>query len=134
MLVRLGYAGSLGSSLHLGGTGDEGADGMIASDHFGFERVYVQAKRYTDKAVDADTIRSFVGTLEMKGATRGVFITTSTFTAGARATTKQLGLKKVELVDGPRLAQLMVEHSVGVREIGKPLAIKTVDASYFEDQ
>jgi len=134
VLFALGYAGTKGQPLHLGGACDDGVDGVVTQDHFGFERVYVQAKRYVDQAVDAHAIRDFIGALDIKGATKGVFMTTSAFTKDARAVPTKLMGKQIILLDGQQMAKLMVEHGVGMTDTGEKFVMRSLDNSYFEDQ
>ena len=134
VLFALGYAGSRGQALHLGGPKDEGVDGVVTQDHFGFERVYVQAKRYQEQAVDAHAIRDFIGALDIKGATKGVFMTTSTFTTDARAVPAKLTGTQIVLLDGLQMAKLMVDHGVGMTDTGEMFVMRFLDGSYFEDQ
>ncbi len=95
----------------------------------------MQAKRYDDSnRLGEPDIRNFAGSLDGQGATRGVFITTSTFSSTTRQTAKNIsmGNKSIILIDGPELAQLMIRHGVGVvTEI--TYDIKTLDANYFAE-
>jgi len=91
--------------------------------------VYLQAKRYTENAVGPEAINAFFGALQRKGADRGVFITSSTFTAGARAAERDF--RSIVLIDGPMLARLMVDHSVGV-EVASTHVLKRLDQDYFD--
>ena len=134
VLFALGYAGTKGQTLHLGGANDEGVDGVVIADHFGFERVYVQAKRYHEQSVDPHAIRDFIGALDIKGATKGVFMTTSTFTKEARGVPTKLAGKQIVMLDGREMAKLMVEHGVGMTDSGDKFVIRSLDESYFEDQ
>ena len=134
VLHALEYAGAKGQALHLGGAYDEGVDGVVTQDHFGFERVYVQAKRYQEQAVDAHAIRDFIGALDIKGATKGVFMTTSTFTKEARGVPTKLAGKQIVLLDGQQMARLMVDHGVGMTDTGEKFIMRSLDGSYFDDQ
>ncbi len=128
LLIAMGY-GTAGAGEHTGRSGDEGIDGIIHRDALGLDRVYLQAKRYTDNAVGPDAINAFFGALQRKGADRGVFITSSTFTAGARAAERDF--RTIVLIDGPMLARLMVEHDVGV-QVASSHVLKRLDEDYFD--
>ena len=118
-----------------GHSGDQGIDGILNQDTLGLEKIYVQAKRYDDSnRLGEPDIRNFAGSLDGQGATRGVFITTSTFSSTTRQTAKNIsmGNKSIILIDGPELAQLMIRHGVGVvTEI--TYEIRTLDANYFAE-
>jgi restriction system protein len=133
LLVTMGYGGSvtdLDKAL-IGKSGDDGMDGVIDQDPLGLDRVYVQAKRYADgNTVGAGAIRDFFGSLNLFKATKGLFVTTSTFTTSARETADRLGTRIV-LIDGIQLAKLMIRHEVGCR-IEETLHIKRVDEDFFE--
>lgn len=129
LLVAMGY-GTADASQHTGRSGDEGIDGIVHRDALGLDRVYLQAKRYTENAVGPEAINAFYGALQRKGADRGVFITSSTFTTGARAAERDF--RTIVLIDGPRLAQLMVEHGVGV-QVASTHTLKRLDQDYFDE-
>ncbi len=128
LLVAMDY-GTAGTAEHTGRSGDEGIDGIIHRDALGLDRVYLQAKRYTENAVGPEAINAFFGALQRKGADRGVFITSSTFTAGARAAERDF--RSIVLIDGPMLARLMVDHSVGV-QVASTHVLKRLDQDYFD--
>lgn len=131
LLVSMGYGGSReGAGRAIGRSGDNGLDGVIDQDPLGLDRVYVQAKRYKpDNGVSEPDIRGFAGSLEGAKATKGVFVTTSYFTSQARAFVERL-TRRIVLVDGQQLAQLMIRHDVGVR-IEDTLYIKKIDEDFF---
>lgn len=130
VLVAMGYGGAEQRARRIGGTGDGGVDGVIDQDALGLDQVYVQAKRYgVDKTVGREAVQSFVGALHGVGASRGVFITTSSFTSGAREYVKQIP-SRVILIDGARLAALMIRYRVGVR-VADTFSIVEVDEDYF---
>jgi len=111
-------------------TGDEGIDGVINEDRLGLDVIYIQAKRWKGN-VGRQEIQSFVGALAGKKASKGVFITTSAF--HANAIEYAVGLhQKVILIDGRRLAELMIEHGIGVAE-EQPYIVKKIDSDYFEE-
>ncbi|WP_323995226.1 restriction endonuclease [Aeromonas hydrophila] len=109
--------------------GDGGIDGIIKEDRLGLDSIYLQAKRYTDKTVGRPEIQSFAGALDLHKARKGVFITTSSFSREAQ---DYVGLieKRIVLIDGARLAALMIEYGVGVTT-RQTLTIKTLDSDYF---
>ncbi|WP_084822018.1 restriction endonuclease [Bacillus sp. SA1-12] len=113
-------------------TNDGGLDGIIKEDKLGLDNIYVQAKRW-ENTVGRPDVMSFSGALDAKGARKGIFITTSTFTSGAREYVDRLESKKIILIDGKRLARLMIENNIGV-SIKKKFVVKEVDFSYFEGE
>ena len=104
-----------GRGHHLGRTGDGGIDGIVEQDPLGLDSIYVQAKRWK-KPVGEPEVRTFSGSLDPHGATRGLLITTSSFTDTARRTAETIsaGHKHIRLVDGEELAQLMISLDMGV--------------------
>jgi restriction system protein len=132
LLVSMGYGGLEAVTEHLGGPGDQGLDGVIRQDLLGLDVVYVQAKRYaTDRKVGRPDIQGFVGALHGAQASRGIFITTSGFSADARTYADRVNARIV-LIDGPELAQLMVEHNCGVR-VEETFVLKQVDEDFFDE-
>jgi restriction endonuclease Mrr len=114
----------------LGKSGDGGVDGVIDQDSLGLDRVYIQAKRYAqDNPVGSPAIRDFSGSLDMRRATKGVFVTTSSFTKEALETASQLS-RHVVLINGDRLAALMIRYDVGVR-VDEALYLKKIDEDFF---
>ncbi len=111
---------------------DGGVDGFINDDPLGLETIYLQAKRYSNNTIGRPDLQSFVGALEMKRARKGVFITTSTFSKDALDYIKMIE-KKVILIDGPKLAELMVEHGLGV-SIKDTYCVKAIDSDFFVDE
>jgi len=131
VLIAMGYGGAERRATVLGGTGDGGVDGVIDQDPLGLERVYVQAKRYgKDNSVQRPDIQGFVGALHGVGANRGIFITTSRFSSGAREYVKGIGTRVV-LIDGQRLSELMIKYGVGVQQ-RQVFTVVEVDEDYFE--
>lgn len=129
LLHSMGY-GSDPEALHkVGKSGDGGIDGIITLDRLGFEKVYVQAKRWQG-SVGRPEIQGFFGALAGHRASKGVFITTSTFTREARDYAARVSDSLV-LVDGARLTALMIAHGVGVTH--RVVRIAKVDSDYFED-
>jgi restriction system protein len=134
LLVGMGYGGSHeNAALRLGKSGDGGVDGVIDEDRLGLDRIYIQAKRYAAHVtVGRGEVQGFVGSLVGFGATKGVFVTTSSFSSNAVAYAKHLP-QRIILIDGSRLTELMVEHDVGVR-LSRAIAIKRVDEDFFTDE
>lgn len=133
LLIAMGYGGSvteLDKAL-VGRSGDGGVDGVIDQDPLGLDRIYVQAKRYSaDNHVGASAIRDFFGSLDRFKASKGLFVTTSAFSSGARETSEMLS-KRIVLIDGPQLARLMIRHDVGCR-VEEALTIKKLDEEFFD--
>ena len=133
LLVAMGYGGSHeDAARQLGKSGDGGIDGVIDEDRLGLDRIYVQAKRYSTGAVGRPEIQGFVGSLVGLGASKGVFVTTSTFSKQALDYAKALQ-QRVILIDGARLTELMVEFGVGVR-INRTVEVKRMDEDFFADE
>lgn len=131
LLVAMGYAGSLGRADHLGGSGDEGVDGVVRQDALGLDRIYVQAKRYSSgRVVGRPDIQAFVGALQGAQATRGVYITTSRFSVDGLEYADRVA-QRVVLIDGAELTRLMVEHGVGV-QTDQTFVLSRVDEDFFE--
>lgn len=133
LLIAMGYGGGRGEmGKAVGRSGDEGLDGIIREDALGLDVVYMQAKRYAHgSAVGRPEIQNFAGSLDGVRATKGIFISTSTFTSGAKEFVDRIA-KRIILIDGPELARLMVEHKVGVR-VRAVYDIKKIDEDYFTE-
>ncbi len=130
LLVAMGYGGSVADAgKAVGRSGDDGIDGIIKEDKLGLDFVYIQAKRWKD-SVGRPVIQAFAGSLEGHRARKGVFITTSIFTSDAVDYVQRIE-KKIVLVDGKRLADLMIEHNVGVTAT-QTFTLKRLDSDYFE--
>ncbi|MER8438339.1 restriction endonuclease [Mesorhizobium sp. M1312] len=134
LLVAMGYGGShKNAAAQLGRSGDGGVDGVVNEDPLGLDRVYVQAKRYAETStVGRPDVQAFVGSLVGLGATKGVFVTTSTFSPQARDFVKHLS-QRVILIDGQHLSDLMMEHGVGVR-ISRAIQFKRLDEDFFTEE
>src|SRR5829696_9029331 len=131
VLVSMGYGGTRKDAGEaVGGSGDEGIDGIIKEDRLGLEVVYMQAKRWK-ATVQRPEIQKFVGALRGQNARKGVFITTSDYSKGARQFAEGLQ-DKVVLIDGETLANLMIDHGVGVT-LEEAYEIKRVDSDYFSE-
>jgi restriction system protein len=132
LLVRMGYGGTRkDAGQAVGKSGDGGIDGIIKEDRLGLDVIYLQAKRW-EGTVGRPEIQKFVGALQGQRAHRGVFITTSSFTKEAVHYTSMIENKMV-LIDGEMLAQLMIDHGVGVSSVAS-YEIKRVDTDYFSEE
>ena len=130
VLHAMGYGASRQALQQTGRSGDGGIDGIISLDRLGLEKVYVQAKRWQG-TVGRPIVQAFFGALSGHRATRGVVITTSTFTREAREYANAVSDSLV-LVNGSQLANLMLEAGVGVSL--KALQIPEIDSDYFSDE
>lgn len=131
LLFAMGYGGSREEAARVTKkSGDEGIDGIINEDRLGLDVIYVQAKRW-QASVGRAEIQSFVGALVGKHAHKGVFITTSDFHKTAVEYARGVQ-HKVVLINGQRLADLMIEHGVGVSTV-RTLHLKRIDSDYFEE-
>lgn len=129
LLHAMGYGGSEDDLQHIGAPGDQGFDGVISLDRLGFEKVYVQAKRWQGN-VGRPEVQAFFGALSGRRARKGVLITTSGFTREARDFGEQIA-ESVVLIDGKRLTSLMIEYGVGVSHY-RLLRLPRMDGDYFE--
>ena len=131
LVVRMGYGGSRKDAGEaLGRSGDEGIDGIIKEDPLGLDIIYLQAKRW-EGPVGRPEIQKFAGALQGQRARKGIFITTSTFTAEALEYTSRIETKII-LIDGLRLSKLMFDHGVGVATASN-YEVKRIDSDYFTD-
>lgn len=131
LVVAMGYGGSDARAARTQLSNDGGIDGIIDQDVLGLSRVYIQAKRYSlDGSVQRPEVQSFVGALQGQQANQGVFITTGRFSAGAKEYARTVPTRVV-LIDGPRLAELMIRYRVGV-QVKQTLQIVDVDEDFFE--
>jgi restriction system protein len=129
VLQAMGYGGSREDAAErLGKSGDEGIDGVIREDKLGLDLIYIQAKRWSN-TVGRPDIQRFVGALHGQRASKGVFITTSTFSREASDYAESVS-PRVILVDGEELAELMIDHDVGVT-VATRYEIKRIDLGYF---
>lgn len=133
LVWAMGYGGVQGQRLHTGGANDGGLDGVIWQDALGIYKIYLQAKRQTDKnPVRRPVIQQFYGALASRGADRGVFITSSRFSDNARKEAD--AYKIITLIDGEELTKLMIKYRVGVRSDHEPLELLSIDEDYFTNQ
>jgi restriction system protein len=131
LLIALGYGGAEGNATRTQLSNDGGIDGIVDQDALGLSRIYVQAKRYAVAGVvGRPEIQAFVGALHGKQANRGVFITSGHFSEGARAYASNLPTRVI-LIDGQRLASLMIRFSVGV-QVKQTVQLVEVDEDFFE--
>jgi len=129
LLVKMGYGGSRRDAAKaVGQVGDEGIDGIIDEDRLGLDTIYIQAKKW-DNVVGRPEIQKFVGALMGKRAKKGVFITTSSFSSEAVNYISSIDAKIV-LIDGKRLADLMIDYDVGVTPV-TVYQLKRIDSDYF---
>lgn len=132
LLIQMGYGGSREEAgKAVGRSGDGGIDGVINEDRLGLDAIYLQAKRWSN-VVGRPDIQQFVGALAGQRATKGVFISTSRFTQEAKdyAANSQY---KVVLIDGERLAELMIEHDLGV-SVAATYQLKRIDSDFFNEE
>jgi restriction system protein len=131
LLMAMGYGGAEGKATRTQFSNDGGIDGIVDQDALGLSRVYVQAKRYAlDTAVGRPEIQAFVGALHGNQANQGVFITTGRFSPGAREYAASVPTRVV-LIEGQRLAALMIRYGVGV-QVKRAVQIVEVDEDFFE--
>ncbi len=131
LLVKMGYGGSIKEAANVvGKSGDEGIDGIIKEDKLGLDVIYIQAKKW-EGIVGRPEIQKFAGALLGKKAKKGIFITTSGFTAEAKGYVENIDAKII-LIDGKMLTELMIENNLGVG-IQDVFTIKRIDSDYFEE-
>jgi restriction system protein len=131
LLVHMGYGGNRAEAARaVGRSGDGGIDGVIDEDRLGLDSIYVQAKRW-ESCIGRPEIQKFAGALQGQRATKGIFLTTSTFSKDAEEYAQRIGTRIV-LVDGRRLAALMFEHDVGVSP-KRTYTVKDIDSDYFDE-
>lgn len=130
VMLSMGYGGSRQDAGHtVGQSGDGGIDGIIDEDRLGLDKIYLQAKRW-ESSVGRPIVQAFSGALDGQRATKGVLITTSTFSSEARDYVRQIA-KKIVLIDGRQLSDLMIQHGVGVG-LEASYTLKRVDSDYFD--
>lgn len=133
LLLKMGYGGSRQEAGRaVGRSGDNGIDGIINEDRLGLDAIYLQAKRW-EGPVGEPPIRDFKGALDAKGAQKGVFITTSSFTPAAIEAARASRHYKIVLIDGARLAELMIEHDLGV-SVAATYQLKRLDTDFFAEE
>jgi restriction system protein len=131
LMLGMGY-GADGSGKHLGRTADGGVDGIINEDVLGLDIIYLQAKRYAiGNSIGVEKIREFAGALDERGATKGVFVTTSHFALPARQYAER-SPKRLILIDGDELTHYLIKFGVAVRGY-QTVVLKKLDVDYFDD-
>ena len=131
LLMAMGYGGIAGEGTVTGKSGDGGIDGVIKQDKLGLDVVCIQAKRW-DGPVGRPVIQSFVGSMDLYRARKGVIMSTSTFTKDAQDFVNRIEGKKVVLIDGEQLAELMIDHNLGVTKT-KAYELKEVSNDFFDE-
>lgn len=135
LLIKMGY-GTLkqDESAVTKKSGDEGIDGIVSADKFGFDSIYIQAKKWqSNTTVGRPEIQKFLGALAGQGATKGIFITTAHFSKEAIAFAEKQLHQKIVLVDGNQLTELMLEYNLGVSVV-ETYVVKRVDYDFFNDE
>lgn len=134
LLVKMGYGGSQREAARaVGRSGDEGIDGIIDEDRLGLDSIYLQAKKWNKSAsIGRPEIQKFVGALQGKRAKKGIYITTTTFSIGARDYASNIDTKVI-LIDGSRLTDLMIDYGVGVTTRTQ-YELKEIDTDYFGER
>lgn len=128
----MGYGGTRqDAGKAVGKSGDGGIDGIIKEDKLGLDTIYIQAKRW-ENTVGRPEIQKFVGALTGQRAKKGLFITTSDFSKDSLDYVSRIDTKIV-LIDGETLAQLMIDHNVGVSTIAS-YELKKIDSDYFSEE
>jgi restriction system protein len=131
LLVKMGYGGSRqDAGRAIGRSGEGGIDGVINEDRLGLDVIYIQAKRW-ETTVGRPEIQRFAGALQGQRARKGVFITTSSFSQEAEEYASRID-SRIILIDGARLARLMVDHHVGVSTVGI-YEVKKIDSDFFTE-
>ena len=134
LLLAMGYGGAReDAGKIIGKPGDGGLDGVIDEDALGLDRVYIQAKRYKpENKIGSTDVQAFFGAIAAAKATKGVFVTTSSFTPAALKFAESVAVKLV-LIDGDQLTRLMFRYNVGVR-IHETIHVKKLDEDFFDDE
>jgi restriction system protein len=134
LLTEMGYGGIEDYNFEVvGQSGDNGIDGIIYQDRFGIDRVYVQAKRWSDNKVQSKDIRDFIGSLSLKGTNKGIFITTSDFTDDAHKTVLMNPQNRIILINGHQLTEHAIKYNVGV-QVKMEVQIKSLDNDFFDEE
>ena len=129
LLVGMGYGGSMADVQGVARGADGGVDGVVNQDHLGLDRIYIQAKRW-EGSVGRPVIQGFVGALSGVGASKGVIMTTSTFAQPAQEYARTLTDRRIVLVDGQRMSELMLKHGIGV-STKQTFVIQRMDEDFF---
>lgn len=132
LIKALGYGAKAGEIVHTGGSGDFGIDGIVHLDRLGIDKIYLQAKRYKlDSKIASAEIQKFYGALKGRKASKGIFLTTSSYQASAREYARDVSDTLI-LLDGKDIAELMIEAEIGVSS-KKKISIPVIDNDYFEE-
>lgn len=132
LLLRMGYGWDQSLSGKVtGGTGDEGIDGIINEDKLGLEKIYIQAKRYKQNKVPSSEIREFIGAMALKGARKGVFFSSSSFTESAIDSASKAQNMNITLINGEQLCEYLVQNEMGVAVV-RTYGIFEIDKNFFE--
>jgi len=129
LLVGMGYGGSIADVQGVARGADGGIDGVVNQDHLGLDRIYIQAKRW-EGSVGSPVIQRFAGSLDEQGAKKGVVMTTSTFSQPALDSVNRIKDKRIILVDGQRMAELMLKHNIGA-STKQSIVIQRLDEDFF---
>jgi len=129
LLVGMGYGGSMADVQGVSRGADGGVDGVVNQDHLGLDRIYIQAKRW-EGSVGSPVIHGFAGALDIVGAKKGVIMTTSTFSKPAEESVIKNNDKRIVLVDGQRMSELMLKHGIGVSTI-QTFVIQRMNEDFF---
>ena len=129
LLVGMGYGGSMADVQGVARGSDGGVDGVVNQDHLGLDQIYIQAKRW-EGSVGRPVIQGFVGALAGVGASKGVIMTTSTFAQPAQEYVRTLTDRRIVLVDGQRMSELMLKHGIGV-STKQTFVIQRMDEDFF---
>ena len=133
LLVKMGYGGSRSDAGRaVGRSGDGGIDGIIKEYRIWLDVIYIQTKRWDENAVGRPDVQQFAGALQGQRASKGIFLTTSKFTNEAQEYVSRIG-SKIVLINGEQLAQLMIDHNVGV-SVSTSYEIKRIDSDYFSEE
>jgi restriction system protein len=129
LLVGMGYGGSMADVQGVARGADGGVDGVVNQDHLGLDRIYIQAKRW-EGSVGRPVIQNFAGALDLVGAKKGVIMTTATFSQPAHECVMTIKDKRIILVDGQRMSELMLKHGIGV-STKQTFVIQRMDEDFF---
>ena len=134
LLLQMGYGSGIDdAAIVTKKSNDGGIDGIIKEDQLGFSSIYIQAKHWaTDRTITRPELQKFAGALQGEKATKGLFITTASFSAGAKEYADNLHGVTIVLVDGKKLAHLMIRHNLGV-SVDQVYEIKKIDTDFFND-
>jgi restriction system protein len=129
LLVGMGYGGSMADVQGVARGADGGVDGVVNQDHLGLDRIYIQAKRW-EGSIGRPVIQNFAGALDLVGAKKGVIMTTASFSQAAHECVMTIKDKRIILVDGQRMSELMLKHGIGV-STKQTFMIQRMDEDFF---